>query len=132
MKILLINASQANAYGTKMMPPYPPLGLLYIAAVLEKEHRNVELINFDVDIQNKEKAMPRLKKWTAIAHQYTLFPEFRKTLSHWLGKITNYFHRRATKGMVEGINTKIKLIKRRAFGFRNFEHFRLRVIAAFQ
>jgi len=30
--------------------------------------------------------------------------------------------------MVEGINNKIKRIKRMAFGFRNFNNFRLKII----
>jgi len=50
MKVLLINASQSDVYGTRMIPAYPPLGLLYIAAVLEKENHNVDVIDFDVDI----------------------------------------------------------------------------------
>jgi transposase len=79
----------------------------------------------------QHKAILRLKRWMAIAHAHGLFSEFRKTLSHWLEKITNYFHDRTTNGKVEGINNKIKLIKRRAFGLPNFDHFRLRVIAAF-
>ncbi|MCJ7582879.1 MAG: B12-binding domain-containing radical SAM protein [Candidatus Aminicenantes bacterium] len=54
MNILLINASQATVYGTRMIPAYPPLGLLYIAAVLEKEHHNVEVLDFDVDIHKFE------------------------------------------------------------------------------
>ncbi|MCC6499318.1 MAG: transposase, partial [Anaerolineales bacterium] len=28
----------------------------------------------------------------------------------------------------EGVNNKIKLIKRRAFGYTNFDHFRLRIL----
>ena len=89
----------------------------------------------------KEKAIQRLQKWSRIAEKEHLFPKFRKTLqaglspqitiAGWIDKITNYFHKRTTSGMVEGINNKIKRISRRAFGFRNFEHFRLRVIAAF-
>jgi transposase len=79
----------------------------------------------------KEKAIQRLQKWSHIAEKEHLFPKFRKTLSNWMDKIANYFQHRTTSGMVEGINNKIKLIKRRAFGFRNFHSFRLRVIAAF-
>ena len=79
----------------------------------------------------KEKAIQRLQKWSRIAEKENLFPKFLKTLSNWMDKIANYFHQRTTSGMVEGINNKIKLIKRRAFGFRNFGNFRLRVIVAF-
>ena len=79
----------------------------------------------------KDLALKRLNKWGRIAKKEKLFPQFRKTLANWADRITNYFLKRTTSGMVEGINNKIKLIKRRAFGFRNFEHFRIRVMAAF-
>ena len=79
----------------------------------------------------KDLAQKRLDKWRQIAEQEKLFPEFCKTLANWADRITNYFHQRTTSGIVEGINNKIKLIKRRAFGFRNFEYFRIRVMAAF-
>ncbi len=44
--------------------------------------------------------------------------------------ILNYFVRRTTSGPVEGLNNKIKLILRQAFGFGTQEHFRLRVLMA--
>ncbi|MEM7757882.1 MAG: transposase [Cyanobacteria bacterium P01_A01_bin.40] len=34
-----------------------------------------------------------------------------------------YFDCRTTQGVVEGINNKLKLIKRRGYGFRNFDNF---------
>ncbi|REJ42985.1 MAG: hypothetical protein DWQ54_08800 [Microcystis flos-aquae TF09] len=37
-----------------------------------------------------------------------------------------YFERRTTNGVVEGINNKLKLIKRRGYGFRNFRNFWVR------
>ncbi len=41
-------------------------------------------------------------------------------------KIVGYFDNRTTSGTVEGINNKLKLIKRLGYGFRNFINFRLR------
>ena len=79
----------------------------------------------------KDLAQKRLDKWRQIAGQKKLFPKFCKTLANWADRITNDFHQRITSGIVDGINNKIKLIKRRAFGFRNFDHFRIRVMAAF-
>ncbi len=54
--------------------------------------------------------------------------KFVTTLRNWWDAILNYFHERLTSGFVEGLNNKLKLIKRRAFGYRNFAHFRLRVL----
>jgi len=41
--------------------------------------------------------------------------------------ILNYFVNLTSSGWVAGLNNKIKWIKRQAFGFRNDDHFRLRV-----
>ncbi|MEG4495565.1 transposase, partial [Microcoleus sp. D3_18_C4] len=39
---------------------------------------------------------------------------------------------KTTSGVVEGINNKLKLIKRSAYGFRNFENFRVRCLLTWQ
>ena len=54
--------------------------------------------------------------------------KFVTTLHNWWEVILNYFHARLSSGMVEGLNTKLKLIKRLAYGYRNFAHVRLRVL----
>lgn len=53
---------------------------------------------------------------------------FLNTLNNWYHWILNYFGIRLTSGGVEGINAKIKLLKR--IGFRNFDNFRLRIFGA--
>jgi transposase len=45
--------------------------------------------------------------------------------------ICNYFENHTTNGLTEGMNTKIKLIKRKSYGFANFEHLRLKLLACF-
>ena len=51
-------------------------------------------------------------------------------VGRWREAILNYFVRHTSSGMVEGLNNKIKLLKRLAFGFGNDSHFRLRVLMA--
>lgn len=53
------------------------------------------------------------------------FIDFYQT---WKCYILNYFTYRQTTSLIEGINNKLKLIKRRAFGFLTFEAFRLRAM----
>lgn len=55
---------------------------------------------------------------------------FRTTLMSWHSEITNYFRDRLTNGRTEGFNNKLSLVKRRAFGYRRFENFRLRALNA--
>jgi transposase len=56
-----------------------------------------------------------------------LFPKSSQTIKNWIGEIISYFDNRTTNGILEGINNKLKLIKRTAYGFRNFNNFRTRV-----
>ena len=57
---------------------------------------------------------------------------FTKTISNWRERILNYFVGRHSNGFAEGVNLKIKLLNRRAFGYRNFDSFRLHVLVAFE
>ena len=103
-----------------------------VSPLVKTAHRLKECLRHIFECKStKEKAIKRLRKWCLIAEKAGPFPQFRRTLANWIHRIANYFCHRTTSGIVEGINNKIKLIKRRAFGFRNFEHFRIRVIAAF-
>lgn len=67
-----------------------------------------------------------LGSWLFNAADY--FPKSRKTIIRWLDEIIAYFNNRTTNGVVEGINNKLKLIKRSAYGFRNFDNFRVRCL----
>ncbi len=65
-----------------------------------------------------------LADWCAKAH--TVYPKSFGTIRRWIGEILAYFDEGTTSGVVEGINNKLKLIKRRGYGFRNFDNFKLR------
>jgi len=54
------------------------------------------------------------------------------TFYRWFTEITAYFETRITSGVVEGINNRLKLIKRLGYGFRNFTNFRLRCLICWQ
>lgn len=61
------------------------------------------------------------------------YPEFKKllnTIFGWRQEILNYFDYRITNAFVEGKNNRIKTIKRMAYGYRNADTFRLRILAA--
>lgn len=67
-----------------------------------------------------------LGMWLASAKKH--FPHSQHTIIRWLDEIIAYFDNRTTSGVVEGINNKLKLIKRSAYGFRNFENYRIRCL----
>ncbi|WP_414622779.1 ISL3 family transposase [Calothrix sp. CCY 0018] len=56
------------------------------------------------------------------------FPVSQKTIIRWLDEIIAYFDNGTSSGVVEGINNKLKLIKRSGYGFRNFDNFRVRCL----
>ena len=75
----------------------------------------------------KAQAQNRLIKWRDKVRRsaLTCFNEFLTTLNNWLDEILNYFVNRLNSGFVEGLNNKIKTIKRRCYGIT-------RVITLFQ
>ena len=77
-----------------------------------------------------EKAERFLGFWIeqAEALQNRYLDRFLKTLCRWKDKILNYFRCGVTNGLVEGMNHAIRQIMRRAYGYSNFQHFRLRVL----
>lgn len=52
----------------------------------------------------------------------------RRTLMRWRKEILAYFKTKLTNGKTEGYNNLAKLLQRRAFGFRSFENYRLRLL----
>ena len=57
------------------------------------------------------------------------FKELLHTFTNWREEILNYFDYRITNGFVEGKNNRIKTIKRMAYGYRNMDNFRMRILA---
>jgi transposase len=54
----------------------------------------------------------------------------RRTLMKWRHEILAYFATHLTNGRTEGFNNKAKLVKRRAYGYRSFKNYRLRLLNA--
>ena len=51
-----------------------------------------------------------------------------KTLKKYMKYIENMFESNITNGVIEGLNNKIKSIKRTAFGYSNVSNFKKRVL----
>ena len=95
---------------------YPALGNAYRLKVL---------FNDLWGMPNKEVAHEFMINWCAEVRLYKIGPfiEFTQTLmAHWYG-ILNFFESRLTNGLLEGINHKIQLAKRRARGYRNTSNY---------
>lgn len=103
----------------------PVLRKLYF---LKNELRNI----FEAEL-NRQQAEVLLTDWVrqASALGDESLSDFVRLVESWKKHILVFFTTRVTNGLVEGINNGIKTLKRVAFGFRNFEQFRLRIIVNF-
>lgn len=70
---------------------------------------------------SKSEAKRKINRWTerVIKSGLSCFNSFLSILDNWLDEIANYFINRQTSGFVEGLNNKIKVIKRRCYGIFN-------------
>lgn len=79
--------------------------------------------------KSKSDAIPKLKTFILAAQvsQLTEFKACLTMLGNWSPYILNAFDCPYTNGYTEGTNNAIKVIKRNAFGYRNFDNFRNRI-----
>lgn len=69
-------------------------------------------------------AQEQIRAWQECVRHSGLscFDDFLKTLDRWWTEITNYFAHRDSSGFVEGLNNKLKVLKRRCYGLFNLGH----------
>jgi len=79
---------------------------------------------------SRTEALQKITKWKDQAQIFNnkCLNIFVKTLTNWWDGALNFFIERISNGVVEGKNNKIKMIKRRGFGFLNFFNFRARIL----
>jgi transposase len=68
----------------------------------------------------KESGEAAIRNWIASVRRTKLgyYNKFIGTLEKYMDEITNYFVSRLTSGWVEGLNNKVKVLKRRCYGIR--------------
>ena len=107
---------QQEASLTEMIQLYPTLGEAYRLKVLFNDLWNMP---------SKTAAENFLAQWCRDVETAKIpaFMVFAKTVkSHWTG-IVNFVDSRISNGVLEGINSKVQLAKRRARGYRNINNF---------
>ena len=101
---------------SEMIELYPNLG---------KAYRLKVLFNDLWEMPNKAAATTFLTNWCNEVEEAKIpaFMAFAKTVKgHWSG-IIHFVESRITNGILEGINSKVQLAKRRARGYRNMGNF---------
>lgn len=81
---------------------------------------------------NRTSAKKHLAAWVMRVQSYDL-PEFESCVTmilNWLDEILNAFDVPFSNGYTEGVNNKIKVLKRVSYGVQDFERFRNRILMA--
>lgn len=120
-------SAEQRAELTQLKQQFPLLGQL------ADQRESLRQIFEDRTITTAETGRSRLREWCVAAGRLGLkaIEKFSKTLNNWMDKISNYFVCRSSNGRTEGFNHGLRGILWRAFGMRNFAHFRLRVLDIF-
>ncbi|UXE62041.1 MAG: ISL3 family transposase [Woronichinia naegeliana WA131] len=105
----------------EILKMYPCLGIAY---EMKEEIRDIYEHS-----RTTNGARRKFEKWMRTASLF--YKKSVGMLKTHLTGICNYFENHTTNGLTEGMNTKIKLIKRKSYGFANFEHLRLKLLACF-
>jgi transposase len=97
-------------------------GLFAHSPLLHQAYRLREQLTTIFDTaRSKKDGLRRIRYWRARVAKRGLkcFDAFLKLLDSWLELIANYFINRQSSGFVEGLNNKLKVLKRRCYGLRN-------------
>lgn len=83
--------------------------------------------------RTREQASDALRTWLEDAGTSGLrpFQRIARTLAKWQEEVLNYWRYPLTNAMVEGKHNRVKVLKRRAYGYRNDRHFSLRILNCF-
>lgn len=94
--------------------------------VLKKAHSYALKLTQIFNAHSKRKTgMTKINRWIESVEKSDLkiFNTFIKTLTKYKSSIANYFKARKNSGFVEGLNNKIKVMKRRCYGFFKSESY---------
>lgn len=83
--------------------------------------------------RTREQAQAALRAWLGEASPSGLrpFQRMARTLAKWREEVLNYWRYPLTNAMVEGKHNRVKVLKRRAYGYRNDRRFSLSTLNCF-
>lgn len=123
-----------NGHIVRILPGELINELLDISDDLKRGYQLKELFLDIVNHAPYEDAERQLRDFIELCRESHIneFCEASNTIENWLEYIVNSFiDKRYTNGFTEGTNNKIKVIKRNAFGYKNFNFFRRRLLYIF-
>ena len=107
--------------------------MLQLSERLHKAHRIKDDFLQVLDCDTGEAAEQTLDLWLSLARNSGLkeFVACCDTIEEWKPEILHSFDCPYTNGYTEGCNNRIKVLKRNAYGYRNFGRFRNRILHMF-
>ena len=107
--------------------------MLYYSVNISRAHWYKEQFLKILDSKDPVKAKAALTEWIQNAECCGLesFEKCAKTMQNWYSGIINSLSSPITNGFTEGCNNKIKVLKRNAYGYKNFRRFRNRILHMF-
>ena len=107
--------------------------LLYVNDELRKAYYLKESFYAILDCKERHTAKEMMNEWLYMAQNSKLSEYYQcsNTLINWQKEILNTFEHPYSNGITEGCNNKIKVLKRNAYGYRNFRRFRNRILHIF-
>ncbi len=126
-KLLLKNGYKLDYFTRKTIQLW-----LWQHPELKEVYEYKEALHRFYRIKGYRKAHEALTRMTdQMAHSKVLeIKTLRRTLMKWRKEILAYFFTGLTNGRTEGYNNLAKLIQRRAFGYKSFKNYRLRLLNA--
>ena len=107
--------------------------MLYASPSLSTAHFYKEEFLKILDCKDRDSAKAALSDWIDSAYNCGIdrFQKCAQTMINWISGILNSFSSPITNGFTEGCNNKIKVLKRIAYGYQNFNRFRNRILHIF-
>lgn len=107
--------------------------MLYASSNLSTAYFLKEQFYKILNLEDINQAKKLLSDWILDAQSsgLTQFIKCSKTMINWSKGIINSLQVPYTNGFTEGCNNKIKVLKRNAYGYRNFNRFRNRILHMF-
>ena len=107
--------------------------MLYYSANISRAYWYKEEFLKILTHKEPESARNALAEWVKNAEHCGILPfeKCAETIRNWYIGISNSFSTSITNGFTEGCNNKIKVLKRNAYGYKNFNRFRNRILHIF-
>ena len=107
--------------------------MLYYSVNISRAYWYKEQFLKIITCKDAESAKTAMKEWIENAENCDIaqFEKCAQTMRNWYTGIINSFSLPITNGFTEGCNNKIKVLKRNAYGYKNFKRFRNRILHMF-